>query len=55
MKKREKRIKTEVGRLGTERAGSGWASKQAAKRANRGKKLTTRAIRRRMSRGLGRS
>ena len=50
MRKREKRVYTELGRIGTEKQGHGWAAKQAAKRANRGKKLSMRAIRRRQKR-----
>lgn len=53
MRKREKRVYTELGRVGTDKAGHGWAAKQAAKRANRGKKLTMRAIRRRQKRQGG--
>ena len=50
MRKREKRVYTELGRVGTDKAGHGWAAKQAAKRANRGKKLSMRAVRRKLKR-----
>lgn len=47
-RRREKRISTEANRLGTDRAGHGWAAKQAAKRANIGKRVSMRTIRKRM-------
>lgn len=47
MRKREKRIRKELKRLGTDESGSGWASRQASRRANRGNKLSKRALRRR--------
>ena len=46
-RKRECRIKRESNRLGTNRAGHGWASKQASKRANIGKRVSMRTIRKR--------
>ena len=38
MRKREKRVMTELKRRGTNRAGYGWAAKQAAKRHRRRRK-----------------
>jgi hypothetical protein len=46
MRKREKRIKRELNRIGTEKAGVGWAARQASKRHNRGRILSKRAINR---------
>ena len=37
MRKREKRIRKELKRKGNKLAGHGWASRQASKRAGRGK------------------
>lgn len=48
MRKREKRVKAELNRIGTVRAGSGWASRQASRRANRGSRISMRTIRKRM-------
>lgn len=49
MRKREKRVKKELGRRGTTEAGHGWASRQASKRKS--KRLTKRAIKRQGGRG----
>lgn len=46
VRKREKRIQKELNRIGTDRAGSGWASRQASKRHNSGRRLSKRAINR---------
>ncbi len=48
MRKREKRIRTEKSRRGTDRAGTGWAAKRAGKMANRKQKISMRTIRKRM-------
>ena len=53
MRKREKRIRAELKRIGTKRFGHGWAANQASKRANRGARLTMRTVRRRLKRKGG--
>jgi len=52
-RKRIVRITTELNRIGTKRAGSGWAAKQAGKRHNQGKKVSMRTIRKRMKKKGG--
>jgi hypothetical protein len=47
MRKREKRILRELSRIGTDRAGHGWAARQASKRHNTGRRLSARTARRR--------
>jgi hypothetical protein len=47
-RKREKRIKRELKHLGTSESHSGWATRQASRRAGT-RKLTARAIKRKAS------
>jgi hypothetical protein len=47
VRRREKRIRVELSRIGTDRAGSGWASRQASKRHNIGSRISKRTLRKR--------
>lgn len=47
MRKREKRVKKQLSRIGTKRFGSGWASRQASKRHNVGARISKRTLRKR--------
>lgn len=50
MRRRERRVNRESSRVGTPRAGHGWAARQASKRHNNQRRLTARTIRRRQGR-----